>query len=456
MDAPDFDPNTATEYEIIARAQSMHGRTLAELADSHWSQDLSSKSNKGAAGAICEKYFGITQNSEQAPDFKGAGIELKVCPLVMDGDTAKRIKERTSVTMIDYEALDRETWPTASVRPKIARILFVFYGWRPDCPLGEMRVVATRLWSPPEAMLPILERDWLVVWNKNRKGLAHELSEGDGLILGAVTKGATGATRPQPYSDIPAKSRAWSLKPRLTWTIYSGTQGEDLEAGLIERLRQEAGVDPVDGLLARLEALVGRTIQDVADAHRLEPGASKSRVSGVLRRAIGLKAKLIPAHLEALGLEIKTIPLGPNAQPYEAMSFPSFDPRELVGEEWEDSDLLAGISNMLLVPIYREQRDIDLMQQRVCRPFRWSPDREQMSGIRAEWERYRETFSAGSGQRMPTESETRFIHVRPHAMDAKDHIEQPDGNTMVKQSFWLNRDFVRELVLGHHGDWMGF
>jgi DNA mismatch repair endonuclease MutH len=179
-------------------------------------------------------------------------------------------------------------------------------------------------------------------------------------------------------------------------------------------------------------------------------------VSGVLRRAIGLKAKLIPAHLEALGLEIKTIPLGPNAEPYEAMSFPFFDPRELVGEEWEDSDLLAGISNMLLVPIYREQRDIDLLQQRVCRPFRWSPDREQMSGIRAEWERYREAFSVGSGQRMPTESETRFIHVRPHGRDAKDRIELPDGRTIVKQSFWLNRDFVRELVLGHHGDWMGF
>ncbi len=456
LDAPDFDPKTAGDYEIIARAEAMRGRTLGELADSRWAADVSSKLNKGGAGAIVERYFGIKPNSDQAPDFATAGVELKVCPLVMDGASAKRIKERTSVTMIDYLALDRETWPTASVRGKIARILFVFYGWRPDIPLGEMRVEAVKLWAPPETMLPILERDWLTVWHKNRNGLAHELSEGDGLILGAVTKGATGAMREQPHSPIPAKSRAWSLKPKLTWTIYSGTRGQDLESELIAKLLSEAPTDPVDALAHRLEPLVGLTITQVAEQHGIAPGMSKNRVSSVIRQAIGLRSKRLPEHLEALGLEIKTIPLGPNANPYEAMSFPAFDPRELADEDWEDSDLLASIQNMLLVPVYRDERRSDLMEQRLCKPFRWSADREQLSGIRAEWERFRDLFSSGKADALPTEAVTRFIHVRPHGRDGTDRVEAPGALVVPKQSFWLNREFVRELVLSHHSDWQGF
>jgi DNA mismatch repair protein MutH len=456
VDAPEFDPATATEYEILARAKRMQGRTLGELADSRWSAGVSSKHNKGGAGTIVERYFGISQNSEQAPDFRAAGIELKVCPLVMDGTVAKRVKERTSVTMIDYVSLDRETWETASVRPKIRRILFVFYAWLPDVPLGEMRVKAVRLWSPSEGLGPVLERDWRVVWQKNRAGKAHELSEGDGLVMGAVTKGATGGTRPQPYSDIPAKSRAWSLKPKLTWSIYSESVVPGREAELVEALRGRFEVDPVDELLARVEALVGRTLEKVALERRIVPGRGKSRAADVLRLAIGLRQKRMPSELEALGLTVKTVPMGPDAEPYEAMSFPAFDPRELVGEDWEDSDLLASISNMLVVPFFRGTRKEELLHQRVCRPFRWAPDREQLAGIRAEWERARDLILAGRVWSVPTESNTRFIHIRPKARNSHDRIEAPGGIRIVKQCFWLNREFVRELVLAHHTDWRGF
>ena len=48
---------------------------------------------------------------------------------------------------------------------------------------------------------------------KVRAGQAHLLTEGDTLYLAACTKGATAASvRQQPFSDIPAKQRAYSLK----------------------------------------------------------------------------------------------------------------------------------------------------------------------------------------------------------------------------------------------------
>lgn len=49
--------------------------------------------------------------------------------------------------------------------------------------------------------------------SKVRAGRAHELSEGDTLYLAACTKGANASSvRQQPFSTIPAKQRAYSLK----------------------------------------------------------------------------------------------------------------------------------------------------------------------------------------------------------------------------------------------------
>lgn len=456
MDAPRFDPRTATEYEIWAKALTLKDRTLGDIADSRWSGQVSSSANKGGAGAIVERFFGIPGNSEQLPDFVGAGIELKVCPLVFDGDTAKRIKERTSVTMIDYMALDSETWPTASVKKKIARILFVFYAWKPDVPLGDMRIVKVKLWSPPDELLPYMERDWLAVWEKNHHGRAEEISEGDGKVLGAATKGQTGGRAKQPHSDEMARTRAWSLKPRLTWSIYSSPDGRPLHGDLMARLRGESAVDPVDVLQGRLEALVGMTVSQIAEQHGITPGASKNRVASVVRGAIGLRAKKLPVDLEALGLELKTLPLGPNALPFEATSFPAFDPRELADEEWEDCDLLARLQNVLFVPLYRETRQTDLLEQRLCRPFRWEPSREELRGIRWEWEQYRDRVKNGLAGEPLNEAATSYIHVRPHGRDGSDRVDAPGGVVVARMCFWLNRHFIQELVRAAHGDWMGF
>lgn len=457
MDAPNFDPRTATNYDILGKAGWLIDKRLRDIADTQWADAPSSKLNKGGAGAIIERFFGISPNSEQSPDFVGAGIELKVSPLVMDGANARRIKERTSLTMIDFEALDGETWPTASLRPKLQKILFVFYEWRPDVPLGDLPIKATKLWSPPTNLLPYLERDWMAVWRKNRSGLAHEISEGDGLILGACTKGATGQMKRQPHNEELAKSRAWSLKPKLTWTIYQSTVGQNLDGRLLAELQQADPADPVHALVVRLEPHVGRTIHDIAAAIGVKPSEkAKNRATSIIRKAMGIGPRSLPTDLMALGVEFKTIPLGPNAEPHESMSFPAFDHRELTGEEWEDSDLLSRIQDMVLIPLYREKRKSELLNQRLCRPFHWSPSREELAGIRAEWETYRDRVAAGRADDMPHQAETRFIHVRPHGADGEDRVVAPGGLEVVRKSFWLNQEFVREIVLSSNADWMGF
>ena len=76
-------------------------------------------------------------------------------------------------------------------------------------------------WSFPSTDLEIIKKDWELITKKIAEGKAHELSEGDTFYLGACTKGANAlSVRKQPFSEIPAKQRAYSFK-RTVFTIIS-------------------------------------------------------------------------------------------------------------------------------------------------------------------------------------------------------------------------------------------
>ena len=45
------------------------------------------------------------------------------------------------------------------------------------------------------------------------------------------------------------------------------------------------------------------------------------------------------------------------------------------------------------------------------------------------------------------EKETKIIHIRPHGQNSKDRDEDNFGTSVIKQSFWLNKKFVKKLVI---------
>lgn len=55
--------------------------------------------NKGWAGLVIERFFGLPQNSRQAPDF--GTWELKVVPLRRAPDGTLRVKESMAITMLE-------------------------------------------------------------------------------------------------------------------------------------------------------------------------------------------------------------------------------------------------------------------------------------------------------------------------------------------------------------------
>jgi DNA mismatch repair protein MutH len=371
-----FDPKTATEGEILLRADGLKGRLVGSLEN--LVQGKGSK-GKGDVGLTVERFFGIAQNSLSAPDFPSAGIELKVVPLVRRAK-GLRVKERTVISMIDYNALVLEKWANAHVRIKL-HVLFVYYEFLPGVDKGLLPIRLFTLWTPDQATNALLRADWTRVRAKVRHGLATELTESDGRVLGPCTKGTNSkSVRSQPFSPLPAKSRAFALKPAFTLGIFRMVAGT---SGNVESLTKNIGLKGFDhfetDLVARFDKYVGQKVSNVAKRLRVPPTDAKSEAARVVRRIFGAKdfrSKIL--EFEETGLTLRISRVSPSLEPYESLSFPFLRYAELLEEEWVDSDLLSRVEYMLLIPVVGKTRETPQSQCMLGPPVFWRPDSAQI------------------------------------------------------------------------------
>ncbi len=197
-----------TKEKVLARGLEAIGIPLKDIDSTN-----RLKTGKGAIGNIIEEsWFGYKINNESEPDFKEAGVELKVTPYIRNSKGI-RAKERLVCNIIDYMEEYQKIFETSSFYHKCRTILLMSYEHIEGVSKGDFTIDKVVLFGFPEEDLIIIKQDWQKIIEKVRKGKAHEISEGDTLYLGACTKGTTAKTeRNQPFSLVKAKQRAYSLK----------------------------------------------------------------------------------------------------------------------------------------------------------------------------------------------------------------------------------------------------
>jgi DNA mismatch repair protein MutH len=444
---PSFDYRTANKEVILARASLLEGRVLGDIVGASFTA-TEAKRGKGEVGATIEHFFGIPPNSRQEADFPGAGIELKVVPLRRTG-RGVRVKERTVISMIDFDELVLETWDTASVRHKL-KILFVFFEDLTDIPKSSFPIRAILYWEADASTNDFIRDDWVRVLTKVRHGLAHELSESDGRIMGPCTKGVhSRSLRSQPFGSIRARSRAFALKPAFTQGLYERLVRLTPEESLVANQAATASSDFEEQLLKRFRRFEGRTVEDVAHELGVPPSNAKSYAAAVVRRAFGAKSfRSRIREFDEMGLTPRMSRVNADLMPYEALSFPAFRYKELLEETWEDSDLLSRVEYMLIVPIHGGRKDTPQAKCSFGQPVFWRPTASQLDTIRREWELYRLEIRNGQAASLSPASEMTAIHVRPHARDSRDVDSAPIVGRVTKKSFWLNKPFVRDILAG--------
>lgn len=419
---------------------------------SNYEASHENKKRKGGLGELIEeRHFHYQANNDARPDFDKAGVELKVTPYKINKNGSVIAKERLILTMIDYFAVVNEKFEESHMWSKSRLILLIYYLYQQEIKNRlDYRIDYVKLFSPPAEDIKIIEHDFYVIVEKIRAGKAHELSEGDTLYLGAATKAATSKDRrQQPFSEELAKPRAFAFKNSYMTYVLNNyiIPGKNTYEPIIRGNVEDSFEDYVT---KRINAYQGYSVIDLCTEFQIDYNKKPKNLEAMLAyRILGIRGNKAE-EFEKANVVIKTIRVGQNNKIKESMSFPTFKFKELITEEWDDSTFGNYLrETRFLFVVYKFDSE-DVLRLRGCQ-F-WNIPYEDLEGnVREVWEETQKVLRDGlqitvvNGKKynnFPKASNNPVSHVRPHAQNAQDTDELPDGRHYPKQCFWLNNTYI--------------
>lgn len=460
--------NPSDADSIISYAKKLVGKKLSDFTEILESQLNDDSGNKGRFGQTLEEhYFGYKANSNSEPDFPEAGLELKSSPLKVVRKNNLVAKERLVLNIINYHDIVDENFENSAFYKKNAHLLLVFYKHEKDVQSLELTILLVGDWRFPEQDLEIIIQDWHTIRDKVTNGLAHEISEGDTFYLGACTKGSNASSlRGQPFSDILAMQRAYSLKAGyLNHVIATLGRGRKEKFGKLldgRKVTQKVSIEEL--VIQKLSSFYGKSTNEIEFELGLSYKKRPKHYYHLLTKAmLGFSADVEIEEFVKAGIIIKTVKVEEEGKIIESVSFKHFHFTDLVSTPWEESEIKNIVESKFLFLFFKEQKG----QLRFNKAKFWNMAYEDRKEYEKVYYRTVEVLKNGdivnrvgkekSGKliyhnNFPKISESHVAHVRPHGKDRNDTLPLPVNDRLTgkssytKQSFWLNAGFVYDKI----------
>ncbi|MBO3319294.1 Sau3AI family type II restriction endonuclease [Clostridium perfringens] len=455
--------NDYTKYE----SELLISEEKEEYAENH-----ENKKRKGGLGDLIEEcYFHYKCNNDSRPDFPDAGVELKVTPYKINKNKTLSAKERLIITMIDYFKVVEENFEDSHLWNKSQLILLIYYLYSKDIENRlDYKINYAKLFTPPKEDLEIIKNDFKIIVDKIKAGKAHELSEGDTMYLGAATKSASSSDRRgQPFSDIPAKPRAFSFKTSyMTYVLNNFIVPNKTTYEPIIKDASELKFNTFEEIIIdKINSYAGKTDEELCKIFDKEYKNNKAQWIDLAYRMLGIKSNKAE-EFEKANITVKALRIDYKDKIVESSPLPTFKFKELVEETWEESKLFNYLDQQkFLFVVYKKDGDRYVLKGAQL----WNiPYADLNTTVREGWENIRNVIIAGVkftpktnkngkviySNNLPNKESNRVIHIRPHAQKSaykfedgteignisRDANELPDGRYMTNQSFWLNNTYV--------------
>lgn len=446
--------------DLVSYAKEAEGKKLKEIDNKDM---FKSKNVKGKVGTIIEEsYFGYPSNSAAEADFADVGVELKTTGIIRQKSGKLAAKERLVLNIINYETEAFKDFCTSSFWLKNNKLLIFFYSYvrneenKPDYPNFE--IIKTVLHEFNDTDLELIKKDWETINLKIKLGLAHELSEGDTNILGACTKGASAkSVRKQPFSDIEAKQRAYSLKQGYMSTLVrqyidnekliSFTSANELEGITFEKL-----------LHNYFDKYINWSTESIAKDLNVELSNAKNKNALLISDILGITGTNLNniEEFSKLNIKFKTITYTNTGRLPESMSFENLNFEEIYKEDFDHSSLKEQMESIKwLFVVFQKNENNETIFKGVKL---WHvPENIIENEIRNLYDNIKETMINKSvvtydknGKETLNLPKSRFngvCHVRPKGANrAKSMITLPNGERIPNQCFWFNAKFIRGIT----------
>lgn len=457
----------STPYKTYADFQS---KTVSDFKD----KEISLKS-KGQYGNYIEKYFyGYQPNNDSVADFEKIGVELKVTPFKVNKNGTISAKERLVLTILKYMEENLDDFYSTHLWQKCSKILLLFYnGLLDGQTIADYVIKKVFLFEWFEEDMEVILDDYKRITEKIKSGKAHELSESDGNYLSTCTKGAGKGRdlREQPFSDEPAKQRAWELKSSyMTYLInnkiFNQTDQESVVA--VARGEKKSFTEIVS---ERILEFKGMSEAELYEKFSINPKA-KGKNSTLVRTILGLTGDLDKTQeFQKANMNLRVIRVDKNGLPKEDSPFKNYNFKELAtNDDWEESHLYQEICNKrFLFVVFKEVKPKIFILDSI--KFWGFPDR-QVEEVQRVWAETRRIITEGveltqHGNRVftnfPQSRVNKVIFTKIHAQNTYYEIEKnvfvgkgklsdtdklPDGRRITKHSFWIPKKFLKEVLEG--------
>lgn len=437
-------------------------------------KEISMKS-KGQYGNYIEKYFyGYQPNSDSAADFEKIGVELKVTPFKVNKNGSISAKERLVLTILNYMEENLEDFYSTHLWEKCSKILLLFYnGLIPNQTLADYIIEKIFLYEWFEEDMAVILEDYKRITQKIKDGRAHELSESDGNYLSTCTKGAGGGKdfRNQPFSDEPAKQRAWELKSSyMTYLINNKIFNKSEQESVVTTARGEKK-SFTQIISDKILAYKGMAEAELYQKFNVNPKA-KGKNSSLIKTILGLTGDLEKTQeFQKANMNLRVIRVDKNGLPKEDSPFKTYNFQELVDiEEWEESHPYLEIYNKrFLFVVFKEVAPKEFVLDNL--KYWGFPDR-QLDEVQRVWKETRQILMNGvqltqNGNRISTNfpqskvnqvlftkihAQNTLYELKPGEFVGKGKLSDtdvlPDGRHITKHSFWMPKKFLKEVLEG--------
>ena len=288
-------------------------------------------------------------------------MELKSSPLKQLKNNEYRSKERLVLNIINYINVVTQHFENSDFIKKNASILLIFYLHQTGYDILDYLIKLVDEWSFPSTDLEIIKKDWETITKKIADGKAHELSEGDTFYLGACTKGANASTvRKQPFSEIPAKQRAYSFKQGYVNHIIASIANEPTEiyGKLIPSVSVAKKQTIEEIVIEKFKPFYGKTEEEIVKSLKIEINTkAKSFYANLTKAILGISLDKEIEEFEKAEIQVKTVRLKENNLPKEDISFPTFKYEEIVNENWENSDFKDILEHKFLFVFFQFENE---------------------------------------------------------------------------------------------------
>ena len=463
---------------IIEFAKLLIGKTVNQEYKNEIENLEINLKDKGRLGKVIESlYFKYKNNSDAAADFKEAGLELKSSGLKkLAKDKGYNAKERLVLNLINFEKIVEEDFDELFLKGKNAHLLLVFYLYVKGINILNSEIKIVGDWCFSNEDIEVIKKDFEFIKNKILNGKAHELSEGDTFYLGACTKGANSkSTRVQPFSEIKAKQRAFSLKQGyLNHIIASLTLDNEVNYGKLIPNIQVAKKQTIEEIVySKFEPLIGKSDYELIKLFSIEKvnpkvknfhsKLSKQIVNSIFNVPKNNKIEDFIEEFKKASISVKTVRLKQNNLPKEDISFPTFFYEEIIDEEWEDSEFKNLLEQKFLFVFFKYDNE-SLILDKV--KF-WNMPLKDVDNAKLVWLKTKEIIKNGNivkeikknkaGKNIrytnfPNKKFNAISHVRPHAKDSLDTYNLPKRDKLTKlkeytkHCFWLNNTYVKNEI----------